>query len=275
MRFIKSDIDLKVGDGQSVGAGVDPVGTKQRRNVFPNDKEDLLSKIRKRLTYSNVMSSLAVFLVLGGASAYAAKKVGSHDLKANSVTTAKIKKNAVTTVKIKKNAITTAKIKNDAIATGKIKNGAVTGDKVNLATLGTVPNSATTDVIKASRGSISKDQHTTAFEYGPFKVVVKCTPYGGTELRARAYIESSTSGSVFTSWEDGSANLGPATPEEERELQSPSWGSKEGTYFYDSASDVGVSATAANGQSFTAFIALASDEATNTCWYWSTATIIS
>lgn len=92
-----------------------------------------MSTIRKRLTYSNVMSSLAVFLVLGGASAYAAKKIGSNGLKSNSVTTAKIKKNAVTTAKIKKNAITTAKIKNSTVSTEKIKNAAVTGEKINVA----------------------------------------------------------------------------------------------------------------------------------------------
>jgi hypothetical protein len=49
--------------------------------------------IRKRLTYANVMSSIAVFLILGGATAFAAKKIGSNQLKSNSVTTAKIKKN--------------------------------------------------------------------------------------------------------------------------------------------------------------------------------------
>ncbi|HEX6753951.1 MAG TPA: hypothetical protein VF093_10255 [Solirubrobacterales bacterium] len=224
-----------------------------------------MTKPRKRLTYANVMSSIAVFLVLGGASAVAAKKIGSNELKSNSVTTAKLKKNAVTAAKIKKNAVTTA----------KLKNGAVTGAKVNLSTLGTVPNSATTDEVRSSQGTVAKDQQATAFEYGPFKIVVKCVVYNVNELRARAYIESSTSGSVFTSWEDGSTDLGPATPEAQRELQSPSWGSKEGTYFYDSASDVGVSATAASGQSFTAFVGLASDEAKNTCWYWSTATVIS
>jgi hypothetical protein len=201
------------------------------------------------------MSSIAVFLVLGGGAAYAAKKIGSNEIKANSITTGKIKKNAITTA--------------------KLKNGAVTGSKVKLASLGTVPNAAKTDMVKASQASIAKDQQATAFEYGPFKIVVKCTPYAGSELRARAYIESSTPGSVFTSWDDGSTNLGPSTPEEERELQSPSWGNSEGTYYYDSASDVGVSATATNGQSFTAFVGLASDETSNKCWYWSTGTIIS
>ncbi len=89
-----------------------------------------MKQIRKRITYANVMSSIAVFLVLGGASAYAAKKIGSNEIKGNSITTGKIKKNAITTSKIKNNAVTTA----------KIKNGAVTGAKVNLSTLGTVPN---------------------------------------------------------------------------------------------------------------------------------------
>jgi hypothetical protein len=244
------------------------VAKEKRSSLFflhTNKERDPVKQIRKRLTYANVMSSIAVFLVLGGGAAYAAKKIGSNEIKGNSITTGKIKKNAITGSKIKKNAITTA----------KIKNGAVTGPKVNLATLGTVPNSATTDVIKTSKGTVSTGQQATAFEYGPFKIVVKCQTFNVTELRARAYIESSASGSVFTSWLDGSSDLGPTTPEEDRELQSPSWGNSNGPYYYDSASDGGVSASAANGQSFTAFVGLASNESTNTCWYWSTATIIS
>lgn len=86
-----------------------------------------MKQIRKRLTYANVMSSIAVFLVLGGATAIAAGQLGK-----NSVGSKQIKKNAVTTAKIKKNAVTTA----------KIKNGAVTGAKVNAGTLGTVPNAS-------------------------------------------------------------------------------------------------------------------------------------
>ena len=89
-----------------------------------------MKQIRKRITYANVMSSIAVFLVLGGAGAYAAKKIGSNEIKGNSITTGKIKKEAVSASKIKKNAVTTA----------KIANGAVTGAKLNLGTVGTVPN---------------------------------------------------------------------------------------------------------------------------------------
>ena len=79
-----------------------------------------MNRIRKRLTYANVMSSIAVFLVLGGATAIAAKKIGSNEIKSNAITTGKIKKNAVTTA--------------------KIKNNAVTGAKVNESTLGQVPS---------------------------------------------------------------------------------------------------------------------------------------
>jgi len=69
-----------------------------------------MRSIRKRITYANVMSSIAVFIVLGGA-AFAASKlpkksVGTPQLKANAVTTAKIKKNAVTSKKIKDGAVT-------------------------------------------------------------------------------------------------------------------------------------------------------------------------
>jgi hypothetical protein len=80
-----------------------------------------VKQIRKRVTYANVMSSIAVFLILGGATAFAAvKKIGANEIKANSIKTGKIVKEAITTSKIKKNA--------------------VTGAKLNESTLGTVPS---------------------------------------------------------------------------------------------------------------------------------------
>jgi hypothetical protein len=94
-----------------------------------------LKQIRKRLTYANVMSSLAVFLILGGATAFAATKIGANQLKANSVKTGKIVKEAVTTSKLKNNAVSTAKIANDA----------VTGAKANESTFGQVPSAKTAE----------------------------------------------------------------------------------------------------------------------------------
>jgi hypothetical protein len=131
--------------------------------------------IRKRITYANVMSSIAVFLVLGGATAYAAKKIGSNEIKGNSITTGKIKKNAVTASKIKKNSIITA----------KIKNGAVTGPKINLSTLGTVPSANTANTantannlngFKVAIGAGGDETVTTLFSTGQFDVVGICDP---------------------------------------------------------------------------------------------------
>ena len=92
--------------------------------------------IGKRLTYANVVSTLALFLVLAGGAAYAAKvakkSVGPSQLKANAVTTAKIKANSVTTRKIKRNAIATAKIKDRAIESEKIADGSVGAQRPQL-----------------------------------------------------------------------------------------------------------------------------------------------
>jgi hypothetical protein len=65
-----------------------------------------VKQIKKRLTYANVMSSIAVFLVLGGATAIAAGQLGK-----NSVGSKQLKKNAITTAKIKNGAVTGAKVK--------------------------------------------------------------------------------------------------------------------------------------------------------------------
>jgi hypothetical protein len=118
-----------------------------------------VKQIRKRLTYANVVSSIALFLVLGGATAFAAKKISSSEISSNSITTGKIKKEAVSRAKLKnasvdasklakeaviadklaKGAVTTDKLADSAVTTGKIAKDAVTGDKVNELTLGEVP----------------------------------------------------------------------------------------------------------------------------------------
>lgn len=222
-----------------------------------------MKQIRKRLTYANVMSSIAVFLILGGATAIAAKKIGKNDLKANSVTTAKIKRNAVTTSKVKKEAITTAKIRNES----------VTGDKVNEATLGTVPNSTTTDEVRSSKGTLLVGQSATIFEYAGIRLVVSCETFGATEITARSYIESSTDGTTFLSWMDASKALGPATPATDREVTSASWANSNGPI--EGEAGAPINATAASGASFAGHVGLASEKDSNTCWYWFHGTVIS
>ena len=91
-----------------------------------------MKQIRERFTYANVMSTIAVFLVLGGATAFAASQLGK-----NSVGKKQLKANAVTTAKIKKNAVTAAKIKAGAVDGSKVKDGSLGGGDLDLANMRT------------------------------------------------------------------------------------------------------------------------------------------
>ena len=91
--------------------------------------------MRPRLTYANVVATLALFIAIGGASAFAASQlgknsVGSKQLKKNSVTSAKIKKNAVTGAKIKSGAVTGAKLTSGTITRAQIAGGTLAGLQV-------------------------------------------------------------------------------------------------------------------------------------------------
>jgi len=85
-----------------------------------------VKKLGSKLTYANVMASLAVFLVLGGATAFATIQLGK-----NTVGSRQLKRNAVTSTKIKRNAITGPKIKKATITGDKVKDGSITGSDLN------------------------------------------------------------------------------------------------------------------------------------------------
>jgi hypothetical protein len=80
-----------------------------------------MQRIRGKLTYSNVVATLALFLILAGGSAVAAKQM------------------------LPKNSVGTKQIKNNAITGTKIKNGAITGAKISTSSLGTVPSATHAD----------------------------------------------------------------------------------------------------------------------------------
>jgi hypothetical protein len=187
---------------------------------------------RTRLSYANVMSSLAVFLVLGGGAAFAA----SH-LARNSVGRVQLRRGAVTTAKIRNNAVTAAKIRSGAITGAKIHSGAVTGEKIDLRSLGTVPQAATFSgysragtvraPASADAGSFSASLAAAPavplISGGPFAVYGKCFDSGGL-TRGVILISTTQDGSIFQSGEDElsgpvpAAFLNTSTPEAEREL---------------------------------------------------------
>lgn len=92
--------------------------------------------IRKRLTYANVMSSLAVFLTLGGA-AFAATQ-------------------------LPKNSVGTKQLKADAVVGSKVADGSLTGADINSSTLGTVPSAVNATNASHAGQASSADSATNA-----------------------------------------------------------------------------------------------------------------
>ena len=82
--------------------------------------------LRDKLTYANVVSTLCLFVLLGG-SAYAA--IG-------------VPRNSVGTRQLKAKSVTNGKLANGAVTGAKIAEESITGQNVNLSALGTVPQAA-------------------------------------------------------------------------------------------------------------------------------------
>ncbi len=95
-----------------------------------------MKHVRKRLTYANVMSSIAVFLVLGGGAALAAttlpaNSVGTKQIQKQAVKTGKIAKKAVRTGKLDAEAVKAGKLARESIVTNRLRDNVVNSDKVN------------------------------------------------------------------------------------------------------------------------------------------------
>ena len=64
----------------------------------------MLNPIRRRLTYANVMSTLAVFIALGGSS-YAAVTISGSSIKNRSIRAKKLRHNTLTGWEIKESSL--------------------------------------------------------------------------------------------------------------------------------------------------------------------------
>lgn len=94
-----------------------------------------MQRIKAKLTYANITSTIALFLALSGATAYAAnqladKSVGAKQLRPGAVTSQKIRKNAVTAPKIEALAIKSGKLASGAVKEPKLANASVSGQKL-------------------------------------------------------------------------------------------------------------------------------------------------
>lgn len=89
---------------------------------------------RPKLSYANVIATIALFVALGGAAVAAGlpkNSVGANQLKRNAVTTAKLKRAAVTSGKLAPKAVVAGKLGPNAVLPGNLGKGIITTDKLS------------------------------------------------------------------------------------------------------------------------------------------------
>ena len=165
----------------------------------------MLKRLRSKLTYANVMATLAVFAVLTGVGYAVARsgKVTTRQIKNGAVTSKKIHKDAVNANKIRSGAVGrselangavgTGKISNSAVITKKLANGAVTTAKVDS---NSIPFLSTLKTGQTLRGAFNMGGDlTTARDGQTFQFPLLNAPTGP----AAPVIDTSVAGPAFTS----------------------------------------------------------------------------
>jgi hypothetical protein len=89
-----------------------------------------------RLTYANLVSTLALFLALGGGAAYAVGKIHSGDIAQNAVRSPNLAPGSVHTADVFKRAITSGKLAVGAVRSNQIADGAVGSRQIGTGEIG-------------------------------------------------------------------------------------------------------------------------------------------
>jgi hypothetical protein len=100
----------------------------------------MIAAVRSRLTYSNVIATMALFIALGGVA------VAATQLPRNSVGARQLKRGAVTSAKLAKKSVINGKLGPNSVGPGNIGNGAVTTAKLAASSViaSTIKNSVIT-----------------------------------------------------------------------------------------------------------------------------------
>lgn len=150
-----------------------------------------MGRLRRRLTYANVVSTIALVLAVGGGAVYAASKIGAQG----------IRKNAIHSFHIKNKQVKRQDIAGGSINGHKVSNGSLTGKDIQEATLGLVPtaedartvNGITERVVRASQADPSGA--TQIVGQGGLAVLFVCT--GGNAVMQAHGSAPGDAGTVF------------------------------------------------------------------------------
>ncbi len=83
--------------------------------------------LRSKLTYANVVATLALILAIGGGSVYAAVKLGKNEVKSKNIADGAVKGKDLA-----KNAVTSKKVKDGSIAAGDLAAGVIPQIEANV-----------------------------------------------------------------------------------------------------------------------------------------------
>jgi hypothetical protein len=157
-----------------------------------------------KLSYANIVASLALFIALGGAS-YAALKIPK-----NSVGTTQLRANAVNGAKVKPDSLTDADINLSSLGTVPSANVANSANAASIANRANTANFATTAASAASAATadngietigldIPNETNETILEFAPGLIQLEC----GGEGKLRFRNESGSGARIWVDSEKG------------------------------------------------------------------------
>lgn len=207
-----------------------------------------MKRVRGRLTYANVMSTLAVVIAIGGGTAFAAIELGKNTVRSRhlasgavrppDIARGAVKRNkiagaavdakrlaagAVKPGKIAVGAVTSNRIADGAIETGKIASGAVDESRLDPGLKAKANRLQPGGVVRvnADQGNQSQATEHTLLSRGPLRIYAKCWE-AGTVVTGQAYVSTSQPGALasgtLSSFRGGSGSsyLGPESLESGR-----------------------------------------------------------
>ena len=140
-----------------------------------------MNRFRPKLTYANVVATLALFLALGGGAVWAGQKITSKQIGKGAVKNKNLAKNAVKNKNLAKNAVKAKNLAAKAVTSAKLADGAVTSPKIGDGAVNFAKLASGTNVIaSATAGPVAATQE--GIHPLPLSNPISVTPVAGQPI---------------------------------------------------------------------------------------------
>ena len=166
-----------------------------------------MRRIRSQLTYANLMSTLAVVLVIGGGTAYAANTVFSSDIVDGQVRTADIGDLEVRAADVAANSLGSAKIADGGVQGIDVANDSLGGADIDESTLQNVNASKVGgfQVRKINFQVPDGTGPTPVLDLGGLQITAECQNFGDG-LDVKAFTSKNDASMYYVGFDAGGAN---------------------------------------------------------------------